>query len=107
MKWNKVKFLLVFVLIFVFTNCDKINEKGKVVFSGHPDVINCPAYIVVTLNKDCVGILYFSEDSISIEKPVGNYNYRAELITKSGSAAYWDGSFKIKKDSCTTIDFGF
>jgi len=107
MKQNIVKLLVGFVFLFIFTHCEKINEKGKVVFRGCPDCINCPAHIFVTVDNDCVGILYYHLDSIVIEKPVGNYNYRAYLITKSNSNVGWEGSFKIKKDSCTKINFGF
>ncbi|MEA1874024.1 MAG: hypothetical protein U9N51_06300 [Bacteroidota bacterium] len=109
MKRNIVKLFLGFILIFIFTHCDKINEKGKVVFYGYPDITNCIApYIIITVNNDCVGILIDHSDSITIEKPMGRYNYRAEFACKQDhKIGYWENSFEIKKDNCTQIYLHF
>jgi hypothetical protein len=107
MKIKKITlFFIVFILINFFGGCNKFNDNGKVVFFKKGAWLNCgPENIIITVNNDCVGILYTVSDSIVIEKPVGAYNYRAELVcSKHNKIGYWENSFEIKKDSCTKIE---
>ncbi len=116
--------LSLFFIMSTLQSCDKEPETqtGEIVFwkFTNTSTINCMSIdVIVYLNSNTIGTLnqdfnfYDSipdcgaENCLTINKPIGIYNYKAECYCMSDNSkiGYWSGTLEVKEDSCTKIFF--
>lgn len=128
--------LSLFFIMSTLQSCDKVSDSqtGEIVFWRYTSrsLRNCGGFKVeVYLNSNRIGTLnrdfgiydnrpdlsmhYDSipncgdENCLTVNKPVGIYNYKAECfcISDNSKIGYWTGTLEVKQDSCTKIFFDY